>query len=244
MQNYPPPGGYNQGQGGYNQGYDQNQGQGGYNQGHNSSGSGYGHQPQGGGQGYDQWNPNSGGQQNFGGGSSGYGAPNAYPQQGGGFNSNSQAPPGYPQQQGSFGQGGPGQYDAQSVPLEHLPPGYNPATRAPYQAHELPPGAQLAGPGEEGEFSSSISITSMQDSLCHASGSSYALDLAELQTDAIHSDGVNTKLPSIPRVVSMMTEQHIVALLCTFDIFFCSIWLATCQLSVSLSCLCNGFGEP
>ncbi len=161
MQNYPPPGGnqgynqgydQNQGQGGFNQGQGgYNQGQGGYNQGYNQS-SGYGHQPQGGSQGYDQWNPNSAGQNSFGGGSSGYGAPNVYPQQGGGFNSNSQAPSGYPQQQGSFGQqGDPSQWNAQTVPQEHLPPGYNPNTRAPYQPHELPPGAQMAGPGEEGE---------------------------------------------------------------------------------------------
>lgn len=154
MQNYPPPGGFNQGQQGYNQGYNQpTQGYG---------GSGYNQPPQGGGQGYDSWQPNAGGQGNFGaqsnfGGQPGYGAPQQnFQQQPGGFpqQNTSQfnqggAPAGYPgqQQQGGFGQQS---YDAQSVPLEHLPPGYNPQTRAPYQAHELPAGAQPAGPGEEG----------------------------------------------------------------------------------------------
>ena len=173
MNNYPPPGGYGQ------QGYGQQQGQA-YNQGYNTQSSGppgynqgYGQAPPpSGNQGYDSWQP-GGGQNNYSGGQSGYGggqgnytdgqggmggppqsnsygAPSGYQQQGS-HQFSQGAPAGYPQQHGDMFGDHTGGYNPQNVPVEHLPPGYNPNTRAPYQPHELPPGAQMAGPGEEGK---------------------------------------------------------------------------------------------
>ncbi|KAK9805988.1 hypothetical protein WJX73_000990 [Symbiochloris irregularis] len=126
--------GFNQGGGGFPQQDPYNQGGGGFQQ------QGYQqHQQQGGGAYPGGFSQNEGyGQQ-------------AYGQQGGGA-----YPGGFPQNEGGgggFQEDGmlPGGFrSASEVPEEHLPPGYNPQTRAPYQANELPRGASPAPEGYEG----------------------------------------------------------------------------------------------